>query len=75
MSIPQEDQDFLQAYVQVFKEGAKAGRWMRRDTLRKKVVAGQADDLWAVDVDPETGDHSIICPYCATGVEHRGSFH
>jgi hypothetical protein len=73
MSLPQDEQDWLQANCQVHK-GDKL-IWMKRATLKKRVIAGKADDWMVVAIDPETGNHSIICPYCATGVEHRGSFH
>lgn len=75
MPIPQEDQDYLQENCQVFLNKAGKNKWMKRSDLRKQVIAGKADSWWVVAIDPETGDSSLICPYCATGVEHHGTLH
>ena len=75
MPIPQDEQDWLKVWCQVFKNDGKEGHWMKRATLKKKVIAGAADNWNVVAIDPETGSPSIVCPYCVTGVEHRGTFH
>lgn len=70
--VPEEDREWLRTNKQVFD--GKHGRWMTIDRLKKAVLAGKAKDWMVVDIDLETGEPRLICPYCATGVEHRGTF-
>lgn len=74
MPLPLEDQKWLKTWCQVFKPD-RSNKWMRRAALKKAVIAGKTAGWTVVHIDPETGLPSIICPYCATDVEHRGSFH
>lgn len=76
MPIPDEEaKAFLTENCQVFNSKTKKAKWMKRSTLKKQVIAGKAEHFWVQSIDFETGEMSLICPYCATGVEHRGSFH
>jgi hypothetical protein len=71
--VPEADRVWLQNNKQVFI--GEKDRWMTFARLKKEVIAGHADDWWVVDIDFATGEKSLICPYCATGVDHRGTFH
>lgn len=38
--------------------------------IRKEVIAGKADDWDVIDFDFDTGEATLVCVYCVTGVEH-----
>jgi hypothetical protein len=63
----------LNKRVRVWLEGERA-EWMTLRTLRTAVLAGKADN-WNVIETIETGQGLLICPYCATGVEHDEEHH
>jgi len=72
----EEDRKFLRENKQVWRgPGDRKGKWMTMTKLRKLVIAGKADGWNVVDIDLDTEEPRIICPYCATGVEHRGTHH
>jgi hypothetical protein len=74
MLISKEDQAWLKDNCQVWKGSTPS--WVKRAALKTQVIAGKAkNDWWVVAIDLETGAPSLICPYCATGVKHRGVFH
>jgi hypothetical protein len=75
MPIPPDELDFLKENCQVFLNKAGKNKWMKRTALKAAVLAGKADGWWIVAIDPETAEPSLICPYCAVGVEHRGTLH
>jgi hypothetical protein len=66
----EEDRGFLLKHKQVFKGAGCDGHFMTLKALRKAVLARKADHWNVVDIDLETGQPSLICPWCATGLEH-----
>jgi hypothetical protein len=68
-AIPKEDRAFLRDHRQVFR-GTRRSHWMTMQALRKAVLAGKARRWLVVEIDSETGEPSVICPCCATGLAH-----
>jgi hypothetical protein len=69
-AIPKEDRAWLRDHKQVFRGTGCDGHWMTAAALRKAVIAGKARHWTVVEIDPGTGEPSLICPWCATGIEH-----
>jgi hypothetical protein len=69
VKVSTEVHEALRNNKQVFPPAGKP-RWMTLDELRKAVIAGGADDWDVLDIDPETDEIIVKCPYCVTGVEH-----
>jgi hypothetical protein len=69
VGIPMECQDFLRNNKQVVCRDQRI-RFMTLNAIRKEVVAGNADDWDVIDFDFDTGEATLVCVYCVTGVEH-----
>jgi len=65
-----KDRAFLRNNKQVFHGAGCSGHWMTIQELRDATLAGKADHWDVIDIDLDTGEHTIICAYCATGVGH-----
>ena len=67
--IPPEALEFLRNHHKklFFLEGYG---WLTLKALRKAVFAGKADDWDVIDIDLDTGTATIVCTYCASGIEH-----
>jgi hypothetical protein len=65
-----EDQAWLRNHKQVFRGASDRSQWMTMQALRKAVLAGKASRWLVVEIDSETGEPSLVCPWCATGIAH-----
>jgi hypothetical protein len=72
LKVPAKEVD-LTKRVRVLLGGEQV-QWMTLRTLRAEVLAGHADD-WNVVETIKTGLGLLICPFCATGVEHGDEHH
>jgi hypothetical protein len=77
MDVRDEDREFFRENVQVYIPGKRGlrDRQMTRTALRAAVVAGKAEKWQVLDVDFETGEMRLLCPYCALGIYHIGTTH
>src|ERR1700733_339363 len=69
VSIPTECQEFLRNNKQVVCRDERI-RFMTLNSIRKEVIAGNADDWDVIDFDFDSGEATLVCVYCVTGVEH-----
>jgi hypothetical protein len=69
VQIPAKCQEFLRNHKQVICADQRI-RFMALDGIRKEVIAGKADNWEVVDFDFHTGEGTLACVYCMTGVEH-----
>jgi hypothetical protein len=69
VSIPTECQEFLRNNKQVVCRDERI-RFMTLDSIRTEVIAGTADDWDVIDFDFDSGEATLVCVYCVTGVEH-----
>jgi hypothetical protein len=69
VGIPTECQDFLRNNKQVVCPDQRI-RFMTLKAIRNAVIAGDADDWDVSDFDFDTGEATLVCVYCVTGVEH-----
>jgi hypothetical protein len=67
--IPTECQEFLRNNKQVVCRDERI-RFMTLNSIRKEVIAGNADDWDVIDFDFDSGEATLVCVYCVTGVEH-----
>jgi hypothetical protein len=67
--IPTECQEFFRNNKQVVCPDQRI-RFMTLKAIRKEVIAGNADDWDVIDFDFDTGEATLVCVYCVTGVEH-----
>jgi len=67
--IPTECQDFLRNNKQVVCPDERI-RFMTLNAIRKEVIAGNADDWDVIDFNFDTGEATLVCVYCVTGIEH-----
>jgi hypothetical protein len=75
LAIPLEDRAYLREHVQIWNVKTDRSRWVKRKTLHKWALSGKAEQYMAVDINFNTGEKSLICPRCATGIEHEHSLH
>jgi hypothetical protein len=68
-TIPMECHDFLRNNKQVICPDQRI-RFVALNAIREEVIAGKADDLDVIDFDFDTGEATLVCVYCVTGVEH-----
>lgn len=67
--IPPDCQKFLRNNKQVIFPDRRI-RFVTLKAIRKAVIAGKAEDWDVIDFDFDTGEATLVCVYCVTGVEH-----
>jgi hypothetical protein len=67
--LTEEQRAFYRLNRQVFRGENCAGHFMTLKALRLAVISRQADDWEVVDIDIDTGETKLICPWRAVGLD------